>query len=135
MKNLTKGGSCAVLINVFISMSNAASSVMDSMDIVLQVRYRLTLIFNIANYKVLRFFMGLIRLIIFALVIWLIWRLVNNFKAKQVNKKQQREKIENQNMVSCQYCSVHVPQGDAKAHEGLWFCSDAHKDKYLDAPS
>ena len=105
------------------------------MDIVQQVRYCLTLPLNITNYRVLRFFMGLIRLIIFALVIWLIWRLVNNFKAKQVNKKMQRDKIENKNMVSCHYCSVHIPQEDAKAHEGLWFCSDAHKDKHLDAPS
>ena len=105
------------------------------MDIVLQVRYCLTLTYSAANYKVLRFFMGLIRLIIFALVIWLLWRLVNNIKAKLNSKDNVGEKLENKSMVSCQFCSVHIPQEDALEHEAKWFCSAAHKEKYLEEKS
>jgi len=76
--------------------------------------------------------MGLIRLIIFALVIWVIWRLVNNFKAKVTKSKKQGATIENQSMVSCQHCSVHVPQNEAINHENQWFCSEAHKKTYLE---
>ena len=78
--------------------------------------------------------MGLIRLIISALVIWMFWRLVKNFKANRnkVNKEaNSKDEIENSNMVLCQYCSVHVPELDAVNHEDLWFCTDKHKEKYL----
>jgi uncharacterized protein len=78
--------------------------------------------------------MGLIRLIIFAVVIWMFWRLVKNFQAN-IGEKGKKDKpkgeIEQSSMVLCQYCSVHVPESDAANHEQLWFCSDKHKEKYL----
>ena len=78
--------------------------------------------------------MGLIRLIIFALVIWMLWRVVKNFQtsqSKKDNKENTRGEIEQSNMVLCQFCSVHVPEQDAVRHEKQWFCSDRHKEKYL----
>ena len=78
--------------------------------------------------------MGLIRLIILALVIWMFWRVVKNFQARQ-SKKSKKEtpsgKREQSNMVLCQFCSVHVPEQDAISHEKSWFCSERHKEKYL----
>ena len=76
--------------------------------------------------------MGLIRLIILGLVIWLVWRLVNNVKARVNTSKKPEAKIENQSMVSCQYCSVHVPQQEAVKHDDSWFCSQSHRDKFLE---
>lgn len=75
--------------------------------------------------------MGLIRLIILALVIWMFWRLVKNFQAKQAGKNSGKQHIENSNMVLCRYCSVHVPEKEAIHHEQLWFCSENHRDKFL----
>lgn len=78
--------------------------------------------------------MGLIRLVIFALVIWLIWRMIKNYQVKQKNKNRQsaNNKISNTNMVACHYCTVHVPENEAVAHEEKWFCSDKHKAKFLE---
>ncbi|MFZ8928957.1 MAG: PP0621 family protein [Pseudohongiellaceae bacterium] len=76
--------------------------------------------------------MGLIRLIILGLVIWLIWRLVNNVKARVNTGKKPEAKLENQNMVSCHYCSVHVPQVEAVRYEDAWFCCEPHKNKFLE---
>lgn len=76
--------------------------------------------------------MGLIRLIIFALVIWMLWRFIKNFQARQnSNKNTSDKKLTRGNMVACQYCAVHVPESDAVEHEQLWFCSEGHKEKYL----
>ena len=77
--------------------------------------------------------MGLIRLIIFALVIWMFWRLIKNYQASLNNKKQAsgNKKLDNKNMVACHYCTVHVPEQDAVGYDQLWFCSEAHKAKYL----
>ena len=76
--------------------------------------------------------MGLIRLVIFAVVIWLIWRMVKNFNAKLASQGKRKDKLENQNMVACRYCSVHVPEKEALNHDDDWFCSEAHKQKFLD---
>ena len=76
--------------------------------------------------------MGLIRLVIFALVIWLVWRMIKNYQASQARRKNSgNQKLTSGNMVACHYCSVHVPENDAIAHEQLWFCSESHKDKFL----
>jgi len=53
--------------------------------------------------------MGLIRLAIFAVVIWMFWRLIKNFLAKQAKmNKKESGKLEQGNIVLCEYCSVHV---------------------------
>lgn len=77
--------------------------------------------------------MGLIRLIIFGLVIWMLWRLIKNFLARQnSNTTTSDKKLAKGNMVACQYCTVHVPENDAVEHNQLWFCSERHKEKYLE---
>jgi len=80
--------------------------------------------------------MGLIRLIIFALVIWMFWRLVKNFKAKLESRNnsdsQSGNKLEQGNMVPCDFCSVHIPEEEAIQHEKMWFCNNSHKEKYLE---
>ena len=76
--------------------------------------------------------MGLIRLVIFAVVIWMFWRLIKNFLAKQAKTyKKTVDKLEKGNIVLCEYCSVHVPEQRAVSHEKLWFCCEKHKQSYL----
>lgn len=77
--------------------------------------------------------MGLIRLIILGLVIWLFWRLIKNYQANLNSRKQESDnkKLGSGNMVACEYCKVHVPEKIAIAHDALWFCSEGHKTKYL----
>ena len=77
--------------------------------------------------------MGLIRLIIFGLVIWMLWRLIKNFLARQnSNNRTSDKKLVKGNMVACHYCTVHVPENAAVEHNQLWFCSEGHKEKYLE---
>ena len=83
--------------------------------------------------------MGLIGLIIFALVIWLLWRLIKNYQRSLQSRKNRKTTRENRlasdNIVACEQCRVHVPEKDAlrftRDNEDLWFCSEAHKDKFL----
>lgn len=75
--------------------------------------------------------MGLIRLIILGLVVWMFLRLIRKFQAGQAEKEKSRKVIDQENMVLCQYCSVHVPEHSAIQHEQMWFCSEGHKEKYL----
>ena len=79
--------------------------------------------------------MGLIRLILLGVVIWLIMRMVKKFQAGQEQQGKVRKNIDHDNMVPCDYCSVHVPQSSAVQHGQLWFCSENHKDKYLTGKS
>ena len=76
--------------------------------------------------------MGLIRLIILGLVIWLLRRLVNNFKTRMNSHNSQEKTLENQSMVSCEHCAVHIPQKEAVQHSQLWFCTESHKNLYLE---
>lgn len=75
--------------------------------------------------------MGLIRLIILGVVVWLCLRMVRQFQAAQLRKSASRKKIDQSNMVPCAFCNVHLPENQAVPHGDLWFCSDAHKNKYL----
>ncbi len=77
--------------------------------------------------------MGLIRLVIFALVIWMFWRLIKNYQANLDSKKHtgKKKQLVRGNMVSCHYCKVHVPEDTALAHNDLWFCNDSHKAKFI----
>ena len=78
--------------------------------------------------------MGLIRLVIFALVIWLVWRMIKNYQAtlrQKRNKNASDKKLSGDAMVACHYCKVHVPEKIALEHDNQWFCSSEHRDKYL----
>jgi uncharacterized protein len=77
--------------------------------------------------------MGLIRLIIFSLVIWMFWRLIRNYRANLDSKQRsgEKKKLPNGNMVACGYCKVHVPENTAIAHDDQWFCSESHRAKFI----
>lgn len=71
--------------------------------------------------------MNLIRLIAIAAIIWLIYRMVTG-------RKRSKERIEQKQgrpvdkMVKCAYCGTHVPESEAIAANGRYYCSEEHRD-------
>lgn len=64
------------------------------------------------------------------LILLLIAIAVIYFFLKSVRNKAQGQqdapKPQTQDMVSCQYCGVHLPKSDAVQANGKYYCSTAH---------
>ena len=73
--------------------------------------------------------MGLIRLLTYIILIWLIWSIIK--KTFSTEKPKQRQQQISRKMVKCSYCQVHLPEQDAFRQDDDWFCSQAHKQAYL----
>ncbi len=71
--------------------------------------------------------MNLIRLIILALVIWLIYRMVRRMLAKPDNTKP-ASPSPGTNMVRCAHCGIHIPETEALFRDDRPYCSDAHRE-------
>jgi uncharacterized protein len=63
----------------------------------------------------------LILVLIVVLAVWLIRRALR--PAKPVQKS---ASIEQQDLVSCARCGVHLPRGEARAAGGRLYCGDEH---------
>ncbi len=70
-------------------------------------------------------FIGLIRVLIFILALWLIYRFIFHRKPKQL--QHDATKASDATMVKCEQCEIHVPRDDAISSDGLWFCSADHQ--------
>ncbi|MGD8546573.1 MAG: PP0621 family protein [Thiohalophilus sp.] len=73
---------------------------------------------------------GLLRLIVLALLIWLIIRLYQRFKSlgkQDGTRKEQPRPIEN--MVRCAQCGTHIPEKEALREDDRYYCSRAHLPK------
>ena len=75
--------------------------------------------------------MGLIRLLMFGLLVWLIWQMFENYKAKLHMSQRQGSRVAHDKMVQCSYCSVYLPKKDAVSYNDCWFCDQQHKARYL----
>jgi len=80
--------------------------------------------------------MGLIRLLSYLVIGWLVWRTVKRWYAgyqqsagKQANK--QPNPALSTRIVKCEHCEVHLPESDAVVHDGHWFCNQQHKHAWL----
>lgn len=71
--------------------------------------------------------MNLIRLLAIAAIIWLCYRIYQNWlEAKSAaEKKHKKDTVEN--MVQCDKCGVHIPQQEALRSGDKFYCSEAHK--------
>ncbi|GKW49641.1 PP0621 family protein [Halomonas pacifica] len=78
----------------------------------------------------------LIRLIIFAVLFFAglkLYRIYREWKLDRDDLLSPDEGNPSQGqMVRCRYCQVHLPETDALRERGDWFCSSAHRDKYLE---
>lgn len=76
--------------------------------------------------------MGLIRLLVFAAFIYLIWRLAKNLLAQRTGRGPRAGGPVGERMLRCRQCGVHVPEREAFQHRGLSFCSQGHQRQYLE---
>ena len=78
--------------------------------------------------------MGLIRLITYALLIWIVWTMIRNWLAKQQQKSdsaaQARKAVPK--VVKCRYCDLHLPEEEALTNEAGTFCSKSHQQAWLE---
>jgi uncharacterized protein len=72
---------------------------------------------------------NLIRLLIFALAAWLIYRLFIAPRLKSFKKG--KPKIESEAMVKCVECELHVPRTGAIRDGELWFCCRQHQEQHI----
>ncbi|WP_111415363.1 PP0621 family protein [Billgrantia lactosivorans] len=76
----------------------------------------------------------LIRLIIFAVLFFAglkLYRMYREWKLDRENRLDDESTQEGRPMVRCAWCQVHVPESDAVRDQGEWFCSSAHRDRFL----
>lgn len=69
--------------------------------------------------------MGLFRLILLGLAIWLLFRLYQRFIKGGSAKKPATHQIDG-DMVKCKHCGIHIPQSEAISNDGNHYCSRAH---------
>ena len=78
--------------------------------------------------------MGLIRLLILAAVIYLVWSAIKALlpAASSRNSDDNDNNQAPQLMRKCEQCGVHVPADQAIVHQGHYFCCEAHKKDFID---
>ena len=75
--------------------------------------------------------MGLFRLIIIALIIYLLIQIFKRWAANKnapPSKKQDNSTV----MVQCKTCRLHIPENEALRKDGDYFCSQEHLEEKQD---
>ena len=72
--------------------------------------------------------MSLIRILILALAIWLIYRMFRNYQLRrQQEKNKQPPRVAN--MVACANCGLHLPDSEAiKISNDEYYCCQKHRE-------
>ena len=77
--------------------------------------------------------MTLIRILLIALIAWLLLRMLRNWADKKTLSRQNRgEELET--MVRCQHCGLHVPKHEALESDNKYYCSREHLRLHRDDP-
>ena len=71
--------------------------------------------------------MNLIRFLVIAAIIWLSFRIYQNWKQAKVSSKKKARTIPIEDMVQCSKCGVHLPENEALKSGNKFFCSESHK--------
>jgi len=69
--------------------------------------------------------MGLIRIIIIALIVYLVIQIFKRWAANkniQTVQKNEQQKL----MVKCDVCQLHIPKNEALEKDGKYFCNQEH---------
>lgn len=69
--------------------------------------------------------MGLMRLILIGIIIWLVWRGVAGNRERTAVKRQTRPQVGQ--MVRCEYCGLFLPADEAYHDGSRTFCCEAHR--------
>ena len=67
--------------------------------------------------------MNLIRLIVIALIVYLVIQIIKRWAS---NKTAPPSIQEDTKMVQCKVCQLHIPENEALQHSGEYFCSKKH---------
>ena len=73
--------------------------------------------------------MGVIRILLFVVIIWLVYRLVKNKLQGPPAKNGKSTRQEYGRMVRCGFCGVHLPQSQALQEGDAWYCNPTHRAK------
>ena len=73
--------------------------------------------------------MGITRLLLLGLIIWLIFFLIKRFKLAQAARITNQKKAKVTTVRQCAVCAVHVPENEAVLKGDLYYCSQAHADQ------
>jgi uncharacterized protein len=65
------------------------------------------------------------KLLLLILVVLAVWWLARGFRRKRAAKDAPEAAPEQ--MVTCNHCGLYLPQGEAIADGGKFFCSDEHR--------
>lgn len=68
----------------------------------------------------------LLKLILLAVGIWVVYRLLKSY-GRSITRDQEPDKLENEDMVRCAHCGVHLPRSESIASKDEFFCSDEHR--------
>lgn len=71
--------------------------------------------------------MNLIRLIVIALIFWLLYRMIHRMLAKPGVEKTAKPQV-GTDMVRCAHCGIHIPKSEALQRDGRDYCSEEHRD-------
>ena len=72
--------------------------------------------------------MNLIRLLVIVAIVWLVYRMYQNWlSSNKIARKQRARQAEIKNMVQCSRCGLHLPENEALRQGGKFYCSEAHK--------
>ncbi|MDF1629010.1 MAG: PP0621 family protein [Alcanivoracaceae bacterium] len=78
--------------------------------------------------------MGLIRLLLVAALIWLVWRVLRQtlLGAPREGGKTHNQPPQSQKMVRCDWCQVHTPESQTVRLQEHHFCSEDHRQQWLE---
>ena len=77
--------------------------------------------------------MTLIRILIIALVVWLLLRMIQNWaRRSRLNQKGNKPQIET--VVRCRHCGLHIPKHEALESDNNYYCSQEHLRLHQDDP-
>ena len=71
--------------------------------------------------------MSLIRLIVIALIIYLLIQIFKRWAANK-NSASSEQQQSSTTMVQCKTCQLHIPENEALQKDGEYYCSQAHLD-------
>jgi uncharacterized protein len=69
----------------------------------------------------------LIKLILLALGVWIVYRLVKKSGGRTVRREHESKNATGEDMVRCVHCGVHLPRSESIISHGESFCTNEHR--------
>ncbi|MCB5190244.1 hypothetical protein LG198_05840 [Methylobacillus arboreus] len=70
----------------------------------------------------------MLKLLLLAIVFWLIYTILKRYRSSVDQKPQSREKPED--MVQCAHCQLHLPRSESIKSGALHYCSETHRQQH-----